>query len=68
MINRACVIGAVIGACVGIVPLVNAYIVAPSMPGPFELIIQLVIVAIPTMVGAILGALVGLIIKKIRNK
>ena len=61
-------VGMLIGLVAGVVALVNAYMYAPGVPGPFELMVQ---VALLALWGAILGGLgygVGFVIDLLRRK
>jgi hypothetical protein len=51
--------GMILGVGGGIALLVAAYTVAPSPPGPAELVIQLVLIAVLGSVGGAVGFVVG---------
>jgi len=51
--------GVILGVAGGIALLVAAYTVAPSPPGPAELLIQLALIAVLGSVGGAVGFVVG---------
>lgn len=60
--------GAVLGLGWGIVTLTGAYTVAPSLPGPSELVIQLLILGALTTFGAAGGFVVGWLVDLILGR
>ncbi len=61
-------IGLICGLLYGVWPVIYAYTKAPSMPGPYELGVQVLIVGFFGIVGALLGFAVGLIADIIKRK
>jgi len=51
--------GLTVGLICGVGALVYAYALAPSLPGPMEMVLQIAIVAIFGAVGAALGFAIG---------
>ncbi|MEN6423993.1 MAG: hypothetical protein ABFE13_01415 [Phycisphaerales bacterium] len=51
--------GGILGLVWMVIALVRAYAAAPSMPGPFELVIQLFMLAVCTICGAAGGFILG---------
>jgi hypothetical protein len=68
MKKRFAVGGAVLGVGWGLYALVTAYMAAPGMPGPHELIIQLVLLGVPATFGAVGGFIAGWLVHLVLRK
>lgn len=61
------IIGLIIGLIYGLLPAIYAYKQAPSIPGPYELGVQVLVVGFFGIVGAALGLFTGMIINFVRK-
>ncbi len=66
--NKFIMIGLICGLLYGVWPIIYAYTKFPSMPGLYELGLQVLIVVFFGFIGAALGFLVGVIMELLKRK
>ncbi len=65
---RCAAAGAVVGLVLALIPIAFGYAIAPRIPGPFELALQVVFVLLGACVVAGIGAAVGFVVSRLLQK